>query len=145
MSLNPPPIVIEQNYPTSVENVWNAITKPDLMRIWYFEAIPQFEPRVGFETEFNVHCEGRDFLHQWQVTDVAPSHRIAYRWTYAGYPGDSIVNWDLAEIAEGTQLVFKQEFLEPFPLDDPIFSRESGEEGWSYLVRESLNSFLRAD
>lgn len=30
--------------------------------------MPDFKPEVGFETEFNVRCEDRDFLHVWKVT-----------------------------------------------------------------------------
>ncbi len=43
------------------------------MRKWYFENIPAFKPEVGFETQFNVQSEERNFLHKWKVTEVQPS------------------------------------------------------------------------
>ena len=64
------PIVVEQTFNASIETVWNAITDIDQMRQWYFENIPSFEPKVGFETQFNVQCQGRDFLHMWKVTEL---------------------------------------------------------------------------
>ncbi len=33
------PIVVEQTFNTSINNVWNAITKVDQMRKWFFENI----------------------------------------------------------------------------------------------------------
>ena len=32
--------------------------------------------------------------------------------------------------------------LESFPHDDPVFSRENGQAGWEYFIRDSLKSFL---
>jgi hypothetical protein len=33
------------------------------MRQWYFPMLPDFKAEVGFSVEFNVECEGRNFLH----------------------------------------------------------------------------------
>ena len=85
------PVVVEQTYRASVDTVWNAITQVDQMRQWYFDNIPSFKPEVGFETQFNVRCEGRGFLHVWTVTKVAPPRFIECNWKYEGYPGDSFV------------------------------------------------------
>ena len=58
------PIVVEQTYKTAVATVWKAITEPDQMRQWFFEPMMEFKPEVGFETEFDVECEGQVFPHQ---------------------------------------------------------------------------------
>ncbi|MBC8352319.1 MAG: SRPBCC domain-containing protein [Planctomycetes bacterium] len=136
-------IVVEQTFNAPVAVVWTAITDPDQMRQWFFEPIVDFKPETGFETQFNVRCEDRDFLHVWKVTDVVPKKRIAYSWRYEGYPGDSTVVWELSESANGTKLLFTHVGHETFPQDDPIFSRESGQAGWDYLVGESLPAFLQ--
>src|SRR5688572_2253062 len=91
------PIVVEQTLRVPVERVWQAITDPTQMPKWFFEGIEAFEPRVGFETQFNVHHDGRDFLHQWKVTEVVPGRRLVYDWNYGGVPGSSFVVWELAE------------------------------------------------
>ena len=112
------------------------------MRQWIFETIADFEPEVGFVTQFNVTVDDRDYPHIWKVTDVAPDRRIAYDWRYGGVPGRSSVTWELSETAEGTTLRLTHKGAETFPQDDPVFSRESGQAGWRYLLRESLKTFL---
>ena len=56
------PIVVEQRYSASLAGVWRAMTEKDQMRQWFFEQMTEFEPKVGFETQFTVHCEGTDFF-----------------------------------------------------------------------------------
>ena len=72
------PIVVEQSFPVTPETVWRAITKPNLMRLWYFEQIEDFRPEVGFETQFDIEVNGRIFSHQWKVTEVVPGSSITY-------------------------------------------------------------------
>lgn len=136
------PIVSEQTYSASVAEVWKAITEPKLMRQWFFEPIPDFRAEVGFQTEFVVHCEGTDYPHLWKITEVVPESKIVYDWRYGGIPGAALVTWELSESEQGTTLKLTQEIVEPFPPDNPIFSREAGQAGWDYFVRESLPKFL---
>ncbi|MFQ5525224.1 MAG: SRPBCC domain-containing protein [Thermoanaerobaculia bacterium] len=97
---------------------------------------------VGFETQFHVHIEGRDYLHLWQVIEVVPQTRIVYEWRYGGYPGDSVVSWELSETPSGSKLRLTHEGHETFPRDDPAFSRKAGEAGWKYFLQESLKGFI---
>ncbi len=98
MKKNDDPVIVEQSFNTPIEVVWNAITEIDQMRQWYFENIPSFKPEVGFETQFNIKNEDRNFLHLWKVTDVVPLNRITYNWKYEGYPGDSYVGFELFKL-----------------------------------------------
>jgi uncharacterized protein YndB with AHSA1/START domain len=136
------PIVSEQDFPVSGEIVWKAITDKHLMQQWFFEQITDFEPRPGFETEFSVRCEGKEYLHQWNVTEVIPSQKISYGWKYGGCVGDSTVQWEIQETQDGTKLTLTHVCHEPFPQDDPLMSRESCQAGWNYFLHESLKSFL---
>ena len=136
------PIVVEQTYGAPTDVVWKAITDKDQMRQWFFDTMTDFEPEVGFETLFDVQCEGRTFPHQWKVTEVVPETRIAYDWRYAGYSGDSSVTWELSETPDGTKLTLTHRGHETFAKDDPMFSREGGEAGWGYFLHESLKAFL---
>ena len=136
------PIVVEQTYNAPIALVWKAITDKDQMRQWFFEPMTDFEPEVGFETEFDVQCEGQNFPHQWKVTEVVPEKRIAYGWRYEGCPGNSTVVWELSETPGGTKLTLTHEGIETFPQDNPAFSREGCQGGWDYLLHESLKAFL---
>lgn len=65
MATNADPIIVEQILDAPAAAVWKAITDPAQMCQWFFEPIADFEPVVGFETEFVVRVEGRTFPHQW--------------------------------------------------------------------------------
>ncbi len=143
MSMDSKPIVTEQIYHAPIEVVWKAITDKDQMRQWFFEPMTEFEPEPGFETQFIVKVEDQVYLHLLKLIDVVPLKRIVYDWRYGGYPGISTVAWDLSETAKGTKLVLTHEGIETFPQDNPVFSRESGQGGWDYFIRDSLKRFLQ--
>lgn len=136
------PVVTEATYNAPPDVVWKAITDADQMRQWFFEPMQEFRPEVGFETQFDVECEGAVYPHQWKVTEVVPQQKIAYDWNYGGFAGQSSVLWELTPANGGTKLTLTHAVHEPFPDDNPIFSRESGEAGWAYFLNESLESFL---
>jgi uncharacterized protein YndB with AHSA1/START domain len=92
-----------------------------------------------------VHVEGADFEHVWHIREVVPEQRLVYGWRYEGIAGDSSVRWELAAAATGTQLTFTHEFHEPFPPDDPMFTREAGEQGWDYFIRQALKAYVEGE
>jgi len=136
------PIIVEQSFNTSIESVWKAITDIDQMRQWFFENIPSFKPEVGFETQFNVQSQDRNFLHMWKVTEVVPLRLIRYNWKFEGYQGDSFVVFELFEENNLTKLQLTAQVLEDFPEDIPEFKRESCIDGWTYFIKKSLKEFL---
>ena len=136
------PVVIEQSFDVEVAKVWDAITNPDQMRQWYFTEIEDFQPQTGFETQFDVDCEGTIYTHCWTVREVVPLERISYQWRYLGRSGDSAATWDLTVGENATLLHFSHEVLEPFPADDPNFSREAAVTGWDYFINDRLKDFL---
>ncbi len=142
MKKNEEPIIVEQTFNTSIDTVWNSITQIDQMRQWYFENIPSFKPEVGFETQFNVQSQDRNFMHLWKVTEVVPKKMIAYNWKYDGIRGNSLVKFELFEENKMTKLRLTHQVLEDFPDDIPEFKRESGLEGWKFFIRKSLKEFL---
>jgi uncharacterized protein YndB with AHSA1/START domain len=136
------PIIVEQKFKASIDTVWKSITEIDLMRQWYFENIPSFKPEVGFETQFNVKSQNRDFLHMWKVTEVVPIKKITYNWKYDGYPGDSFVTFELSRQNDFTMLKLTVDVQESFPEDIPEFTRESCIAGWEFFIKERLKEYL---
>jgi len=134
--------MVEQTFNESIDTVWNSITMIDQMRQWYFKNIPSFKPEVGFETQFSVQSQGRNFLHMWKVTEVVPKKMIMYNWKYDGYPGDSFVVFELFKQNNLTKLRVTHQVQESFPEDIPEFSRESCIEGWTFFTRKSLKEFF---
>ena len=137
-------IVVEQTFPYSRETVWNAITQHGQMIKWFFDNIPDFKAEVGFETQFTVSVEERDFHHLWKITDVVPGQRIVYDWRYSDYAGVGIVTFEVFEEGDGARLRVTTEGVESFPQDVPEFSPESCEGGWKYFLQENLKSYLES-
>lgn len=142
MRKNDEPIIVEQTFNTSIDAVWNSITGIEQMRQWYFENIPSFKPEVGFETQFNVQSQDRNFLHMWKVTEVVPLKMIKYNWKYEGYQGDSFVVFELFKQDNLVKLRLTHQVQESFPGDIPEFTRESCVEGWTFFIRKRLKEFL---
>lgn len=142
MGVKAEPVVVEQTFDAPIAAVWRAITDREQMRRWFFEPMTDFRPEVGFETQFTVHYEDQDFVHQWKVTAVVPERRISYSWRYGGFSGSSSVTWELSRAPGGTKLTLTHEGHESFPRDNPAFSRESCQTGWEYFLCESLRAFL---
>ena len=88
------PIVVRHSFSVQPDAVWQAVTRPELMRQWYFEPIEDFHPEVGFETQFDIETGGRIFRHRWKVTEVVPGTSI----TYTGGSGTQFVLLKSADI-----------------------------------------------
>lgn len=136
------PVVMERVLDAPVSLVWEAITDIEKMREWYFPQLEAFKPEAGFQTEFNVRCGDEDYLHIWRVIEAIPERKIAYSWRYGGYPGDSVVTFELAAAGDKTRLTLTHAGLETFlPEVHPRLARSSFHAGWTELSA-SLQSFL---
>lgn len=138
------PIIVEQIFDSSVQQVWEAITVLDKMKKWFFPNIPSFEPVVGFKTAFIIQSEDRVFPHKWTLTEVIPMKKIAYEWQFEGYPGKAISTFEIEEGDSYTTLRLTATVLEKFPDHIPEFKRESGVAGWNYFIKGSLKGYLEA-
>lgn len=128
------PVVVSQIIQATTASVWTAITDADQMRQWFFSQIQDFQPTVGFETQFDVDHDGKVYPHIWKILESRPREQIVYDWQYQNLPGRGIVTWDLAQQETGTKLTITNEVLESFPDDDPAFQRESCVAGWEYFM-----------
>lgn len=142
MKTSEEPVVVEQSFAASPDEVWRAITEVDRMRRWFFDNIPDFKPEIDFEIRFSVHSGGREFLHVWKITESVPGERLQYDWSYDGYPGDSFVLFELLPDEKATRLRLTATVREDFPDDVPEFKRESCQAGWEYFIQRQLRSCL---
>jgi len=145
MKKTDPPIIVEANYSTSVEKVWEAINQLEKMQQWFFENIESFQAEVGFETSFAVQSYERTFTHLWKVKEVIPLKKISYHWSYEEYSGDGFVEFEIFEKENGTQLRLTNIITEDYPNDVPEFKRESCIGGWNYFLGERLKEFLEKE
>ena len=92
------------------EEVWEYLTKPELMKQWLMEN--DFQPKVGFDFQFRtkpIPSLNLDGIFHCKVLEVLPFKRLSYSWK--GGPGegkitlDSLVIWQLNPKDKGTELV----------------------------------------
>jgi uncharacterized protein YndB with AHSA1/START domain len=137
------PIILERVFDAPVEKVWQAVTDVNQMKLWYFPQLEDFKPVPGFETEFNVHHEGKDYFHMWKVKEVERLKKIAVEWKYEGYPGNSLVSFELFPQGDKTRFVLTHEGLETFnPEENPELARKNFVEGWTSFMDKELKDFL---
>lgn len=139
------PFVIERLFDVPVTKVWDALTKNEQMKKWYFQ-LPDFKPVVGFEFTFSGGADDqRPYQHLCKVVEVIPGKKLAYSWRYDGYPGNSIVSFELFEEGKKTKLRLTHTGLETFDQANPDFAKKNFKEGWTSILDKSLKSFLEAE
>lgn len=142
MLMSQNPILVEQVYHVSIEKVWQAITDRDAMQKWYFD-FQEFKPEVGFEFRFwGGPADDRQYLHICEITEVVPNRKLSYSWRYDGYPGQTVVSFELSPEGSGTKVKLSHSGLETFPTDVADFAPENFVEGWNWIIGKSLKEFL---
>jgi uncharacterized protein YndB with AHSA1/START domain len=138
------PVIIERTFNASAETVWKAITNVNDMKQWWPHLAPleSFKAEVGFETQFNIRNNEKDFLHIWKVTEVVPGKKITYDWKFGGNPGKSSVTFELSAEGKKTKLKLTHKGLETFlPESNPDLARGNFLMGWT-SVASSLGEFV---
>lgn len=136
------PLVIERTFNAPVHKVWEAITDNDKLKQWYFD-IAAFKPEVGFTFEFYGSKDDKKFLHLCRVTEVIPHQKLSYTWKYDGYPGESLLTFELFAEGDKTRLVLTHSGLNSFPVTDTNdFAVENFTIGWTQLIGTNLKTFV---
>lgn len=136
------PVVIDRVYDAPVNTVWRALTELDQMKQWYMPFLESFEPRVGFETRFSVKHEGKDFPHIWTITEVQPEKKISYTWKFPGFPGESLLTYELFPQGNKTRLRLTHAGLETHEgRKNTDLARKNFQWGWNELDM-ALEKFL---
>jgi len=140
--MNHQPLVIERAFDASVQTVWDALTKNEQIKKWYF-LLPDFKPVVGFEFTFTGGPdEDKPYIHLCRVVEVIPLKKLAYSWRYDGYIGYTIVSIELFEEGKKTRLRLTHSGLETFDQKITDFDRKNFEGGWNHIIGKSLKEFL---
>jgi uncharacterized protein YndB with AHSA1/START domain len=133
------PLIVERTLQAPVSRVWQALTNLEQMRKWYFN-VSDFKPEPGFEFTFEGGKDDQVYVHLCQVTTVIPNKKLQYSWKYKGYPGSSVVTFELFEEGNATRVKLTHEGLETFVGAD--FARENFQMGWTHILGTSLKEFV---
>lgn len=135
-------IVIEEIFIASLDQVWQAITEKEQMKIWYFD-IPDFTLQEGCAFNFYEPGNKKQFHHRCEIKQIIPKKRFQYTWTHPSHSsGMSMLTWDLIPDGVLTKVVLTHDGLESFADGGPEFTRDSYESGWKSILTESLRRFL---
>ena len=87
--------------------------------------------------------DGKDYLHIWKITEVKPLKKISYEWKFGGFPGNSLVTFELSALGKKTKLKLTHKGIETFlPDANPPLARKNFVAGWTALIGDLLKKFV---
>lgn len=126
----------------SPEEVWEYLTKPELIEQWLMKN--NFKPTVGHTFQFTfVAKEGSTYagIVDCEVLEVKPFTRLSYTWNGGTKDGsrnfNSTVVWTLVPKGKGTEL---QLLHNGFTMLEDMLTHSSGWETCLKRFEESINS-----
>jgi len=139
------PVIVERLFNAPITKVWSAITVNEELKNWYFK-LEDFKPQVGFKFEFTGGSDkDTQYLHVCEVTEVIEKQKIAYSWRYKGYPGNSLVTWELFDKGAQTLLRITHTGLETFAEAGKDFTKNNFNEGWTHFLYTALKGYLEPE
>jgi uncharacterized protein YndB with AHSA1/START domain len=66
------------NINTSIQRVWDALTKPELVRQWQYGSELKTDWKVGSEIRFRTEWEGKVFEQWGKVLEIRPNKLLRY-------------------------------------------------------------------
>jgi len=132
-------VSIEINAPTS--RVWEALTKPDLIKQYMFGTQVATDWQVGSPITYSGMWEGKAYHDKGKVLEVEPQKRLVSTFwsSMAGLPdlpeNYQTVSYELAPISTGTRLTLVQ--------DNNNTAEEAGhsEQNWK-MVLDGLQKLI---
>ncbi len=136
------PLIIERSYDATPAQIWAALTDPEKMKLWYFD-LPDFKAEVGHQFQFEGGPPEKSYLHLCEVKEAEPNRVLAYSWRYDGYPGDSLVRFEILPEGKQTKVKLSHSGLESFaPANNPDLDAKNFEMGWKEILGTNLADFL---
>ena len=136
-------MIVEAHCDARAEKIWQALTDNNEMKKWYFD-LDEFKPEKGFQFQFQGGTETKTYTHLCEITEVVPYKKLSHTWGYEGYPGNSIVTFELFPEENKTRVKVTHEGLETFP-SSPDFDRENFRNGWTAIIGTNLKSFVEKE
>lgn len=135
---------IEHLFDTPVTKAWNALTRNDEIKQWFFD-LPEFRPEIGFEFSW-VHKESKnqsfiEYTHFCKIIEVIPERKLVYTWQYVNYEGYSEVQFELFKEVSKTLVKVTHTGINSFPQQEGM-KIEDFVDGWTIAIKESLHNYL---
>jgi uncharacterized protein YndB with AHSA1/START domain len=125
--------------------VFDALTTAEGITFWWGPddgpvLVAEADPRVGgrFRVRFRM-LDGSEHESSGEYIEVVPPERLSMTWRWKGEaeaPGESLLEFKLRDVAEGTELTLTHSRL---PDED---TRRSHEHGWTGALNKLQRHFL---
>jgi uncharacterized protein YndB with AHSA1/START domain len=130
-------------YEQSPNEVWEYLTRADLIELWLMPN--NFEPILGHEFEFRtkpIPSLELDGIMHCKVLEIVPSRKLVYSWKAGSGNGvislDTVVEWTLEKHGNGTKLLLKHSGFKETNVD--IFIGMT--EGWEKNIQKMIGHML---
>lgn len=129
-------------FESTKEKVWDAITNPQTMKIWYFD-ISNFNLVIGYQFSF-YESDKKEYLHTGEILKVEQDKCLKHTWNHPEQSkGSSIVTWTIVEIEnDKVEVTLTHEGVESFADAGPNFTPANYQMGWDALVKTNLRNYL---
>jgi uncharacterized protein YndB with AHSA1/START domain len=97
-----------------VEKVWDALTKPELVKQYFFGSTQQTDWKPGSSIIWTGDYEGKSYTDKGVVQEFTPYKKIAYSYLSSWSDMEDkpenylLVTYDLNEVSDGTELTITQ-------------------------------------
>lgn len=136
------PIQISAKINAPIEKVWEAITKPSLLKQW-FAAIDLDELQDGDTFTFLEMFGDQQMLHECLILEMDEPNLFRHTWAYADLSqASSTVNWDLEKDGNQTEVIITHESIHQVALDLPDLTPERLTGFWEVSLNQNLKKFL---
>ena len=136
------PIIISYNFNSGIEKVWNALSKEDELKQWYFP-VDNYEFEVGKTFTFYESCDSKQYFHSCQFLNIIPNKLIEYSWAHPNQSkGTSVVKWEIEPNGEQIKVTLTHTGIETFADAGAAFSKDNFEMGWNAIIGNMLRNYL---
>ncbi len=136
-------VTISHRYNAPIEKVWDAITRPEQMKTWYFH-VRDFALEEGNVFTFYETETGGKYLHRCEILRIIPQKLFEHTWEHPSHSaGTTLLQWKLtAEGEHETLLTLSHSNLENLADAGPEFAPENYEFGWKGFINIALRNYL---
>lgn len=126
-----------------IERVWEALTSPPLIKLWFFGVDTETDWAVGSPIVHRGEYQGKPYEDKGVILELDPPRRLVHsHWSPISQLPDlpqhyELISWELAETGAGTELTITESNLASEE------AKATSEQSWR-MVLHALKRLLEA-
>jgi uncharacterized protein YndB with AHSA1/START domain len=128
----------------SVDDVWRAITTPEMIKQWFFGVDTETDWKQGSPIVHTGEWQGKPYVDKGKIVRIEPPHALVHtHWSDLSGTPDSPehyqeVTWEVSERSDGSELTISERNL---PSDE---AKDASDQAWS-MVLQNLKELLEGN